>query len=94
MDITGFGWSSNFINSKMQFLDQKAHIQIQTETVYLYFGKRRYWEPTWILLKLFNKMGTARVSQTGFSAPLGVHEQRPSLGSFAVILNNPSVTIY
>jgi len=46
MDITGFGWSSNFINSKMQFLDQKAHIQIQTETVYLYFGKRRYWEPT------------------------------------------------
>jgi len=42
-----------------------------------------------------------RVSQTGSSPPLGPmerfskgHEQRPSLGSFAVILHNPSVTIY
>jgi len=26
--------------------------------------------------------------------PFGGHKQRPSLGSFAVILHNPSVTIY
>jgi len=43
----------------------------------------------------------ARVSQTVPSTPFGGHgavlwgpEQRPSLGSFAVILHNPSVTIY
>ena len=42
-----------------------------------------------------------RVSQTGPSAPLGAterfsgaNEQRPSLGSFAVILHDPSVTMY
>jgi len=42
-----------------------------------------------------------RVSQTGPSAPLGAterfsgcHEQRLSLGSFALILHNPSVTMY
>jgi len=35
-----------------------------------------------------------RVSQTGPSASVGGYEQRPSLGSFAVILHNPSVTIY
>jgi len=44
---------------------------------------------------------SGRVSQTGPSPPLGAterfsggHEQRLSLSSFAVILHNPSVTIY
>jgi len=33
-----------------------------------------------------------RVFETVPSAPVGGHEQRPSLGSFAVMLHNPSVT--
>jgi len=36
----------------------------------------------------------SRVSQSGPLAPLGGHEQRPSLGNFAVILHNTSVTMY
>jgi len=46
-------------------------------------------------------MPTTGFFKLGPRSPLGaterfsvIHEQRPSLGNFAVILHNPSVTIY
>jgi len=51
--------------------------------------------------KLHMPYTRAGFHKRGPRAPLGAtdrfsggHEQRPSLGSFAVILHNPSVTIY
>jgi len=58
---------------------------------------REIWGMTFFLLLCLNCL---RVSQTGPSAPLGAterfsggHEQRLSLGSFALILHNSSVTM-
>ena len=43
---------------------------------------------------IFSNVTLTQGISNGALAPLGDHEQRPSLDSFAVILHNPSVTIY